>query len=292
MADYQSYKKIAGDKAIVANTIGPNQVTGISTGIVCRMFYYNCCLNIPENGGCCYLWTVPNNVKSIQFEIISGGGSGAPARCCGGGPGTGGGGGGYATKMQYVNCNHFTPGSTSYTICSAGSNRCSCNGCCNGRTGCGFYGCPSFVLGGGLGTFCVQGGSYAGLRCPESCYSCLKIVQRSNCFNACSAAWPDGQNKPDGGNPQNEFKICGLSGGELKHYNCHSAAWSVASSAVGPWHAGVSFGVGRCSYGNSRGCCSAPSLFPGGGGHSGSSQGGDCWGDWGNGGLVVVTTWS
>ena len=72
MADYQSYKKIAGDKAIVANTIGPNQVTGIATGIVCRMFYYNCCLNVPENGGCCYLWTVPNNVKSIQFEIISG----------------------------------------------------------------------------------------------------------------------------------------------------------------------------------------------------------------------------
>ena len=234
MADYQTFKKINGNLAINDQTVGPGKVTGVSTGIVCRNFYFNCCHNIPCNGGCSYTWTVPSGVTTIQFEIVSGGGSGGPARCCGGGPGMGGGGGGYATKMQYANCGHFTAGSTQYTICAGSTSRCSCCGCCNGRRACGFYGCPSFVLGGGLGTFCMQGGSYAAQRCTESCYTCLKVAQRNNCYNACSAAWPDSQTKPDGMNPENEFYICGLSGGELKHVNCHSGAWSVASSPVGP----------------------------------------------------------
>jgi len=293
MADYQSFKKIDGGEAFEANSIGPTKVTGISTGIVCRMFYFNCCHNVPCNGGCCYLWTVPNGVTSIQFEIVSGGGSGSGARCCGNGPGMGAGGGGYATKMQYANCNHFTPGSTQFTICAGSTSRCSCCGCCHGRTGCGFYGCPSFVLGGGLGTFCMQGGSYSTHRCTNSCYSCLKVAQRNNCFNACSAAWPDARTKPDSQNPENEFYICGLSGSELKHVNCHSFSWSVASGPVGPWQQGGNFGVSRCSTARVRGCCSAPSLFPGGGGHNANTcDGNQCWGDWGGGGLVVVTTWS
>ena len=293
MADYQSFKKIDGGAAFEANSIGPSKVTGISTGIVCRMFYFNCCHNVPCNGGCCYRWTVPQGVVSIQFEIVSGGGSGSGARCCGNGPGMGAGGGGYATKMQYANCGHFTAGSTAYTICAGSTSRCSCCGCCHGRTGCGFYGCPSFVLGGGLGTFCMQGGSYSTHRCTNSCYSCLKVAQRTNCFNACSAAWPDARTKPDSQNPENEFYICGLSGSELKHVNCHSFSWSVASGPVGPWQQGGNFGVSRCSTARVRGCCSAPSLFPGGGGHNANTcDGNQCWGDWGGGGLVVVTTWS
>ena len=83
-----------------------------------------------------------------------------------------------------------------------------------------------------------------------------------------------------------------VSGGELKHVNCHSGAWSVSSTPPGPWSANRNFGTNRCAYGNARGCCSSPSIWPGGGGHSGSTQGGQCWGDHGNGGLVVVTTWS
>ena len=293
MADYQSFKKIDGGAAFEANSIGPSKVTGISTGIVCRMFYFNCCHNVPCNGGCCYRWTVPQGVVSIQFEIVSGGGSGSGARCCGNGPGMGAGGGGYATKMQYANCGHFTAGSTAYTICAGSTSRCSCCGCCHGRTGCGFYGCPSFVLGGGLGTFCMQGGSYSTHRCTNSCYSCLKVAQRTNCFNACSAAWPDARTKPDSQNPENEFYICGLSGSELKHVNCHSFSWSVSSGPVGPWQQGGNFGVSRCSTARVRGCCSAPSLFPGGGGHNANTcDGNQCWGDWGGGGLVVVTTWS
>ena len=293
MADYQSFKKIDASDAFINGTVGPTKVSGVSTGIVCRMFYFNCCHNIPCNGGCCYLWTVPNGVTTIQFEIVSGGGSGSGARCCGNGPGYGGGGGGYATKMQYANCGHFTAGSTQYTICAGSTSRCSCCGCCHGRTGCGFYGCPSFVLGGGLGTFCMQGGSYSTHRCTNSCYSCLKIAQRTNCFNACSAAWPDARTKPDSQNPENEFYICGLSGGELKHVDCHSFSWSVSSGPVGPWQQGGNFGVSRCSTARVRGCCSAPSLFPGGGGHNANTcDGNQCWGDWGGGGLVVVTTWS
>ena len=293
MADYQTYKKIDADDAVLDGTVGPGKVTGVSTGITCRSYYYNCCHNNPCNGGCCYLWTVPTGVTSIQFEIVSGGGSGGPARCCGGGPGMGGGGGGYATKMQYANCAHFTAGSTQYTICAGATSRCSENGCCNSRTGCGYYGCPSFVLGTGLGTFCMQGGSYANQKCTvNSCYACAKMSQRNNCYNACSAAWPDAQNKPDTANPENEFYICGVSGGEIRQYNCHSDNMSIAAGAVGPYSPGHNYGVDRCSYGNARGCCSSQSLFPGGGGHSGSTQGGNCWGDHGGGGLVVVTTWS
>ena len=293
MADYQTYKKIDAGDAFIDGTVGPGKVTGVSTGNVCRSFYYNCCHNVPCNGGCCYLWTVPEKVTTIQFEIVSGGGSGAGGRCCGNGAGMGGGGGGYATKTQYANCGHFTAGSTQFTICSASTSRCSCCGCCHGRTGCGFYGCPSFVLGGGLGTFCMQGGSYSNQKCTvASCYACAKQAQRTNCYNACSAAWPDGQSKPDTANPENEFYICGLSGGEFKSYSCHSDDFGVASSPTGPWSTDRNFGVTRCSYGNSRGCCSSPSLFPGGGGFSGSTQGSQCWGDWGGGGLVVVTTWS
>ena len=89
-------------------------------------------------------------------------------------------------------------------------------------------------------------------RCTNSCYSCLKVAQRTNCYNACSAAWADGRDKSQDMNPENEFKICGLSGGELKHVNCHSGAWSVASSPVGPWQTQRNFGVHRCSYGNAK----------------------------------------
>lgn len=296
MADYQSYKKIQGDQALVANSVGPGQVVGLSTGIVCRSFYYNCCNNCPCNGGCCYLWTVPSGVTSIQFEIISGGGSGAPSRCCNNSSGIGGGGGGYATKMQYANCGHFTPGATQFTICAGSSSRCSENGCCNGRTGCGYAGCPSFVLGGGLGTFCMKGGSFAGLKWDDNCYSCVRVCQSNNCFgsnvDAQAANWPDGQTQPSSANPENEFKMCGHSGGELRHYNCHSGAWAIAGAPPGPWTPQRNFGINRCAVGNIRGCCNNSSMWPGGGGYGGTTQGGQCWGDWGNGGLVVVTTWS
>lgn len=112
MADYQTFKKIDANDAVLDQSVGPGKVTGVSTGIVCRNFFFNCCHNQPCNGGCCYLWTVPKGVTTIQFEIVSGGGSGGGARCCGGGPGMAGGGGGYATKMQYANCGHFTANST------------------------------------------------------------------------------------------------------------------------------------------------------------------------------------
>ena len=85
MADYQTFKKIDADDAFLDQSVGPGTVTGVATGIVCRSFFFNCCHNVPCNGGCCYLWTVPKSVTTIQFEIISGGGSGSPGRCCGNG---------------------------------------------------------------------------------------------------------------------------------------------------------------------------------------------------------------
>ena len=50
--------------------------------------------------------------------------------------------------------------SSQYTICAGGSNRCSCCGCCHGRTGCGFCGCVTYVQGNGLNNFCANGGAW------------------------------------------------------------------------------------------------------------------------------------
>ena len=61
----------------------------------------------------------------------------------------------------------------------------------------------------------MQGGTYGVKRCTNSCYTCLKQSQRNNCFNGCSASWPDSQDTASGMNNENEFYICGVSGGEL-----------------------------------------------------------------------------
>ena len=39
MANYQSYKKIQGDSAVIANSLGPAQVSGFSTAVTCRMTF-------------------------------------------------------------------------------------------------------------------------------------------------------------------------------------------------------------------------------------------------------------
>jgi len=282
MADYQSYKKIKGDQAILANTVGPNQVTGISTGSVKRDFYYNTNIWSPCNGGCCYLWTVPAGVQSIQFELTGGGGSGGPARCCTGGYYNGG-SGAYATKTITKACNCFTPGSSQYTICAAGSSRCSENGCCTGQAGCGYCGCVSYVTGPGLSNFCATGGSWGHLKCSGGCYNCIQDKQCSNCNGTNNACWFGA-----------DFGIVGMKPGAFENQFCNDIRMGRSISAPGPWGGGImAIGIDKCGRGDIRGCCMGQSIFPGGGGFTGSSRGdGNCYGDMGNGGVVVVTYWS
>jgi hypothetical protein len=282
MADYQSYKKIQGDQAIVANSIGAGQVTGLSTAFVRRDFYWNCCWWQACNGGCSASWTVPTGVQSIQFEITSGGGSGGPARCCMNGYYNAG-SGAYATILLRADEGDFTPGSSTYCICAAGSSRCSENGCCNGRRGCGYCGCESYVTGPGLSNFCAGGGSYGHGKCSENCYTCKMETQCEFCHNTTRA-------KTCG----MDWGLTGVQPGAMENQFCNNIRYGRSVSAPGPWGAGMmSIGRDKCSQGDKRGCCMGHSLFPGGGGFTGSTRGnGNCWGDWGQGGVVVVTYWS
>lgn len=281
MADYQSYKKIQGDEAIIANSVGPGQVTGISTGIRRRDFYFSCCHFTGCSGGCCRQWTVPQGTTTIQFELVGGGGSGGPGRCCTGGYYPGG-SGSYATKTLYAHKNDFTPGSSQYTICAAGTSRCSCCGCCNGRRGCGFCGCESYVQGSGLSNFCAAGGSYGHHKCNGGCYQCKFSAYCRFCNNECAASACG-----------RDFFFCGMTGSATENQYCNTDRYGYANHVPGPWGAGFGHGRAKCGTGNVRGCCYGHSLFPGGGGYTAGTEGGpQCWGDWGANGLVVVTYWS
>ena len=85
MADFQTYKKINGTNALIDGTVNANKTTGLSTAVVNQNYYYDCCYWSPENGGCCFLWTVPANTQTIKFEIVSGGGSGGSGESGGSG---------------------------------------------------------------------------------------------------------------------------------------------------------------------------------------------------------------
>jgi hypothetical protein len=285
MADYQSYKKIQGDQAIIANSVGPAQVTGISTGIVRKDYYYNRCWWSVDNGGCCYLWTVPQGTTTIQFELVAGGGGGGPGRCCTGGYHPGG-SGAYGTKILQAHKGQYQSG-CQYTICAGGTTRCSCCGCCNGRRGCGFCGCVTYVQGSGLSNFCARGGSWGHHKCASWCYTC-KMVSQCNWCNNESASCVCGVSQGTMG----DFALGGTTSGEVANQYCNTEHIPYAGGTPGPYSVTLAKGRAKCGTGNVRGCCYGHSLFPGGGGFTAGTEGSNCWGDYGQGGLVVVTYWS
>ena len=118
MANYQTYKKIQGDQAVISNSLGPAQVSGFSTAVTCQMMFSNCNYWSVSNGGCCCYWTAPGKALTIKFEVTSGGGTGGGGRCCTTGFGQPGGGGAYGVKQIYSHKGQFTPGSSAYTICA------------------------------------------------------------------------------------------------------------------------------------------------------------------------------
>ena len=281
MADYQTYKKIKGSDAVMPNTLGPAQVSGFSTAVTEQMWFYDCCFWDADNGGCCCQWTVPGKVLTIRFELTGGGGTGGPSRCCSMGWGLPGGGGSYAVRTLFSHKGDFTPGSTQYTICAAGTQRCSCCGCCTGRTGCGFCGCPSFVQGSGLNNFCANGGAYGRQKCGGWCYNCYYTSLCGQCWSeqpACACGF--------------DWALPGTRSVSKTNQYCSTEHHTIASAGAGPYGATTSVGRDNCSTGNITGCCKGQSIFPGGGGFQGVTQGSDCWGGFGAGGIVIVTTWS
>ena len=297
MANYQSYKQIQGDAAVIPSSLGPGQVVGLSTGVAHQFFVFNGNHYDGCNGGCCLLWTVPARATTVRFELTGGGGSGAPGVCCANGPG--GGSGSYATKTIFEHCNHFTPGSSRYTICSGGSGYCACCGYSHAYNCCGTKGCTSFVTpvdggAGGMSNFCAQGGSWGWHQCDGGCYSCSRHTQCNVWVSTTSC--PNNVCGCHGSNPgytngSTSFGIPGVQGRRYNNSYCRGSTSSWTGPAVGPWTVNAPGGDDSCSVGTARGCCRGHAIFPGGGGHSPFNDGGCCWGGFGQGGLVVVSYW-
>ena len=277
MANYQSYKKIQGDQALIASSVSADRTTGLSLGKANQFYIYNSNFWSVANGGCCLLWTVPSGTTTIRFELTGGGGTGSIGACCSNGPS--GGAGAFAVRTLCAAAGHFTAGSTQYTICAGASTDCSCCRQCTGCACCGRRGCRSFVIGSSLSNFCAEGGAWGWHQCSGGCYTCTAMRQCDTCLQRC-ACWRGG-----------DFGIIGPSGARVQNQYCMGSDWSVPGAGVGPYAVSVSKGVDNCSGGNVHGCCKGQALFPGGGGFSPFTDGGCCWGGFGAGGLVVVQYW-
>lgn len=208
------------------------------------MYVFNSNLAV-TNGGCCCLWTVPDGVTNVTFELWGGGGAGAGARCCQASR-YGATGGMYTTRTIRT-----TAGCT-YTLCAGGSNTCSsaCQGC---------QGCTTYVTGSGIATTCAVGGQGGSTGCS--------LLYGSACCTPC-VVWNGGGGdfcQPSArGQP---FKVIGclstardFNGGAyqvgtfsgtrnycLNTIYCDACCWGYAAFPAGPGiNAIVSSGVCRC----------------------------------------------
>lgn len=232
-----------------------------STNFPTEILIFNTSINVPSNGGQCCLWTVPAGVTWAQFEMWGGGGGGAGACCCQ--QGLPGGSGSYATRTITV-----SPG-WQYTICAAGTTASSPN----------CIGCPgntSYITGCNLSNFCATGGAHGDTHCFWGA-SNINCNQYANC---CCAYGGD-------------FVVHGQRGGYIGVNWCYQYFQQGAPSAPRTF-SGPAYGPGGCINGGPNGNClgwfPCATYFPGGGGMSAQSHGGNCWcGGWGAGGLITVT---
>lgn len=246
------------DLRTLTGTINASPASNFPT----EFLVYNTSIDSPANGGRCCLWTVPANTKYIKFEMWGGGGGGAGACCCQ--QGAPGGSGAYTVKAV---CGSNL-GGCQYTICAGGTTSTSpnCIGCA---------GCDSYVTGFGLSNFCARGGAYGDTHCfHHFCYSCCIT------WSYCCCAFGGDQMHHGQQSTYNVYTWCAA--GFQQH------AMLASATASGPM-----FGPGGCINGSPNGSCTNwfnKSYFPGGGGMSAQSIGGNCWcGGHGGGGLVSVT---
>jgi hypothetical protein len=251
-ANYGAYKKIS------SNMIPDGAVNGnmLQQGVgnkYCSFTVHSDrgmkCQECTAAGGCCCMacgrcceWTVPNYVTSVQFEIWSGGGSGAGmncSNCCS--YSVGGAGGSYATKTICTR-----PG-CKYTICAGGVWR-----CCRSHTCSGGMGCASYVTGHNLDNFCVVGGC-GGLVChgDDNGYAFMQTC--ANC-NICGIYGAD-------------FGATGSTGYKLAHSGCKCQGSDYHSAGAAPFIA-----KHHSHYVTEFWCsCSCYVNWPSGGGLSGAS---------------------
>jgi len=221
--------------------------------------------NAASTDGCCCLWTVPANIRSVTFEVWGAGGDGAGGCCCMS-TAVGSVSGSYAvTTVDTV------PG-RQFRICSAPS------GCCTATCdGLASNGAPSYVfdVNAGANIVCACGGQGANMR-PT-------FTGSGEGYTCC---WGRLGN---GGYAQCGYVVCGTGGTGFRNQFCHSDQYQ---SVAGGFSASGRLSPDRCSIWACQGCAimkSAPS-WPGGSGADGNACGGGfCSGQWGAPGSVKVT---
>lgn len=229
-----------------------------------QLYVYNTSLATASNGGSCCLWTIPANISWAKFEVWGGGGRG-PGGCCCQWPVQSGGAGAYARKTIQVRA-----GDT-YRICAGGSTDCSC-ACC------GTAGFPSYVqTETALYTInlCAQGG-------PPSCSSCFAGINPLLCVGNTGVCTTGSFCGADFGLPA----ITGAA--MLATCGYQSFQYVPAGPFVGD---GVKNSYDYCAGGFS-GCAAIggnPSWPGGGGAGAHTLSGAFCFGQFGAGGLVLIT---
>jgi hypothetical protein len=252
MSSYASYKKF-GTENLIDNSIIAESIALGANAVYGQQWIFNerglCCQACANNGGCveqangrCCLWTVPDGVTKVTFEIWSGGGGGAGHTCCNCCSfSIGGAGGNYATKTVCAE------GGWQYTVCAGGSWPCSKSHICDAGMG-----CRSFVNGCNLSNFCVTGGC-GGWMCNGSGFG--PSIHNSGCAN-CNICGFFGA----------DFGMMGSVGFKVGHGACHclnKGGFTGAAPFIG-LHQGVSASDGWCS-------CGCYVNWPAGGGMSGQS---------------------
>lgn len=169
MASYRSYKRLNGDQVLDKSIDNAHLASGVRSTYTVKWFYGVSCRCSP---GCCCLWTVPNNICQLNWELWGAGGNGAGAcscnRCQHRQPP---GGGAYTSKSIR------TAPDCQYTVCAAGVYRClsrECNGC---------NGCTSYVNGFNLSNLCACGGQRGCTNgsWTDGCFSVMPYCVRPGC---------------------------------------------------------------------------------------------------------------
>lgn len=178
MATYSSYRKIDG-ASIEDSAIGQQELApGARRQFGVAWFFGQPCAC---STGCCCLWTVPDYVTRLRWEIWGSGGSGHGACSCNRCHHYKGAGGGQYNTVTIAT----TPGAQ-YTVCAAGNGVCcrfECVGC---------YGCTSYVNGPNLSNFCAIGGDPGcantdwTTRCNSAWECCLQAGANGGEFGAIS----------------------------------------------------------------------------------------------------------
>ena len=253
MATYSSYKKISAEN-LNDNIISQQAIANGARPKLSSFFIYNTrgfiCRNCANRGSCCEqangkccLWTVPDKVSKVTFEIWSGGGGGAGHtcyNCCS--FSIGGAGGNYATKTIST-----APG-CQYTICAGGSWPCAKSHTCSAGMG-----CRSFVTGHNLSNFCVVGGC-GGWMCNGDAWGPRHHTSGCANCNICGSFGAD-------------LGIMGTVGAKLGHGACHcyrTTSFTGQPPVIGLWQ-GTSASDAWCS-------CGCYVNWPSGGGMSGVSN--------------------